>query len=123
MTRLKKFLALLIKIVDFLYSKYDKLKSDISNSRIGNFIKEFLGIGTDYPSYLFCDETQEYVHYIEVKESLLGAKEVNALFTTDFEYALNFQKTSWLNKRLVLKMLNEGLKGEKTFRWKNILSF
>ena len=74
MTRLKKFLTLLIKIIEFLYSKYDKLRSNISNSKIGNFVKEFLGIGTDYPSYLFCDETQAYEGMIGIIPGSQGTK-------------------------------------------------
>lgn len=101
---------------------FDKSKSAISNSRVGNSVKEILGIGTNYSTYLYCPETSQWVVSLEKKRVSLWKIEVSGLLSENFNYAHNFQGISYFRKRSLVKDIIRANNG-KVFVWKHIISY
>lgn len=121
MKTLKNLLIKLIDFIDFLSGLISKIVSNISNTRLGNFAKEFLGIGTDYPTYLYCPETKQWVVTYEERRNPFFSVEVSGALSEDFKFAFNFQGISYLKKIRLLKNVNRAY--GKDFVWKHIISF
>ena len=119
---LKKALLKAIEILDFCNIVFDKLQSAISNSHVGNFVKEILGIGVNYQTYLYCPETRQWVVSLEKKKISLWRTEVSGLLSENFNYAHNFQGISYFRKRSLVKDVIRANDG-KVFVWKHIISY
>lgn len=98
------------KVVNFI----NRIKNNFWNSRSMNSIKEFLSIGMNYPEFLYCDETEEYISDYP-KSKVITSLEIGM--------AKDFHKLGKLNKYLIKKSINNQYSGKKVFRYKRIASW
>jgi len=106
--------------------------SNIVNNRFSNWLKEVFNIGMDYPLYLYCDATEEFLNKFDkeyqqkswIKRIVSGNKRIDATLTlTNLpKYGIDFRKKWSFQRNKILKDVNKFFNGEKIFRFRGIMT-
>lgn len=117
---INKIVWFLLRIFYFLRHWYYKIV------KIPYFkVLELLGIGTNYPIYMYADNTKQYVYSLGSGKDTQERNVVAVSVTDSLEHAKNFQNYSRITRWFELKKANKFMQdfGNKdVFRYKRILN-
>lgn len=91
-------------------NKWNRMVSNIVNNRFSNRIKEIFAIDMDYPLYIYCDTTGDYLKKFEPSwNDEIKAWQVDMTFASAPEGATDYSKLWFWQQDKLLKQLNEAV--------------